>query len=208
VRLALICALFAGCAVVLGWRLYTFQVVDVARYQKLAEAERHGTIPIAAVRGALLDTSGAPLAVTVRYDSVYVLGTLVGGSDKADKLAATLSSILGVPAAELRAQIDPKNDHGVVLKSRVPSSVAQQVQTLSLPGVYMDKEPMRQYPEGSLAAQILGFVGRDFNGLGGLELSFDAELAGTPGAIDTQKDTAGQEIARSIATCSVWPRDC
>jgi cell division protein FtsI (penicillin-binding protein 3) len=193
--MALICALFAGCAGVLAWRLYTFQVVDAARYRQLAEAERHGTIPIAAVRGGLYDTNGSPLAVTVRYDGVYVFGTLVGGPDKADKLAATLSPILGVPAQELRARIDPKSDRGVVLKSHVPSSVAEQIQSLNLSGVYMDKEPMRQYPEGSLAAQILGFVGRDFDGLGGLELSYNAELAGTPGAIDTQKDTAGQEIA-------------
>ena len=193
--MALVCALFVGCAVVLGWRLYTFQVVDTAHYQQLAEAERHGTIPIVAVRGGLYDTNGSPLAVTVRYDSVYVLGTLVGGTDKADKLAATLAPILGTPAADLRALIDTKSDRGVVLKSHVPSSVAQQVQNLNLPAVYMDKEPMRQYPEGSLAAQILGFVGHDFDGLGGLELSYNEELAGTPGVIDTQKDTAGQEIA-------------
>jgi cell division protein FtsI/penicillin-binding protein 2 len=82
-----------------------------------------------------------------------------------------------------------------VLKSAVPSAVAQEVQQLGLPGVYLDKEPVRQYPEGSLGAQILGFVGKDFSGLGGLELSYNQELAGTPGVIDTQKDTAGQEIA-------------
>src|SRR5438270_13128573 len=86
VRMALVCALFAGCALVLSWRLYTFQVVDAAHYQQLAEAERHGTIPITAVRGGLYDTNGFPLAVTVRYDSVFVLGNLVGGLDKADKL--------------------------------------------------------------------------------------------------------------------------
>ena len=107
VRMALVCALFAGCAGVLGWRLYTFQIVDTERYQRLAEAERHGTIPIAATRGALLDTTGSPLAVTVRYDSVFVLGNLVGGNAGADKLAATLSPILGVPEADLRASIDP-----------------------------------------------------------------------------------------------------
>jgi cell division protein FtsI/penicillin-binding protein 2 len=76
----------------------------------------------------------------------------------------------------------------------VPSALAEQVQQLGLPGVYLDKEPQRQYPEGSLAAQILGFVGRDFSGLAGLELSYNTELSGTPGVIDTQKDTAGQEI--------------
>jgi cell division protein FtsI/penicillin-binding protein 2 len=76
----------------------------------------------------------------------------------------------------------------------VPSAIAERVKQLALPGVYLDAEPIRQYPEGSLAAQVLGFVGRDYNGLGGLELSYEHELAGTPGVIDTEKDTGGQEI--------------
>jgi cell division protein FtsI/penicillin-binding protein 2 len=194
IRLASICALFIGCGLVLVWRLFTFQVLDTGRYVELAAQERHAEIPILPTRGQLLDTTGAPLAVSVRYDSVYVLGTLVGGADKADRLASTLSPVLGVPADQLRAHIDPANNRPVVLKSGVPSAVAQQVQDLGLPGVYLDKEPIRQYPEGSLAAQILGFVGKDFSGLAGLELSYDTELAGTPGVIDTQKDTAGQEI--------------
>jgi cell division protein FtsI/penicillin-binding protein 2 len=161
----------------------------------MADAERHAEIPLIPIRGALLDTTGSPLAVSVRYDSVYVLGSLIGSPAKADALAATLSPILDVPAPELRGHIDPSSQQPVVLKSGVPSALAQQIQQLALPGVYLDKEPVRQYPEGSLAAQILGFVGRDFTGLGGLELSYDKELAGTPGAIDTEKDTGGQEIA-------------
>jgi len=195
IRMTLLCALFVGCTLVLAYRLYTLQVLDTTHYQQLAVEERHAKIPIIPRRGALLDTAGSPLAVSVRYDSVYVLGTLVGGPDKADKVAATLSPVLDVPAADLRAAIDPKNGRPVVLKSGVPSAVAERVQQLTLPGVYLDKEPQRQYPEGSLAAQVLGFVGRDFNGLGGLELSYETELAGTPGVIDTQKDTGGQEIA-------------
>lgn len=194
VRLALLCALFGGCALVLVWRLFTFQVVDTNHYQQLAVAERHAEIPIIPTRGALLDTNGAPLAVSVRYDSVYVLGSLVGSNSNADRVASALSPVLEVPADQLRSRIDPSNGRPVVLKSGVPSAVAEQVQTLGLPGVYLDKEPVRQYPEGSLAAQILGFVGKDFSGLAGLELSYDTELTGTPGVIDTQKDTAGQEI--------------
>jgi len=193
--MALICAMFVGCGVVLVWRLYTLQVLDTTRYQQLADDERHAQIPIAPSRGALLDTNGNPLVVSVRYDSVYVLGTLVGGADRADKLATTLSPVLGVPAADLRAAIDPASSRPLVLKSGVPSAVAAQVQQLALPGVYLDSEPRREYPEGSLAAQALGFVGRDYTGLTGLELSYDQELAGTPGVIDTEKDTAGQEIA-------------
>ena len=193
--MALICAMFVGCGVVLVWRLYTLQVLDTTRYQQLADDERHAQIPIAPSRGALLDTNGNPLVVSVRYDSVYVLGSLVGGADRAEKLSTTLSPILGVPAADLRAAIDPASSRPLVLKSGVPSAVAAQVQQLALPGVYLDSEPRREYPEGSLAAQALGFVGRDYTGLTGLELSYDQELAGTPGVIDTEKDTAGQEIA-------------
>ena len=93
-----------------------------------------------------------------------------------------------------------------MLKSGVPSAVAARVQQLALPGVYLDSEPSREYPEGSLAAQVLGFVGRDYTGLTGLELSYDQELAGTPGVIDTEKDTAGQEVAEGeIAASSQQP---
>jgi cell division protein FtsI/penicillin-binding protein 2 len=195
VRLALLCALFVGCTLVLLWRLFVFQVLDTEHYQQLGNQERRAEIPIVPLRGALLDTNGSPLAVSVRYDSVYVLGTLVGNGDRADQIAARLSQLIDVPVAELRAAIDPGDGRPVVLKSRVPSAVAEQVQQLALPGVYLGKEPVRQYPEGSLAAQILGFIGRDFNGLAGLELSYEQELAGTPGVIDTERDTAGQEIA-------------
>jgi cell division protein FtsI/penicillin-binding protein 2 len=194
IRLALICALFVGCTLVLVWRLYTLQVLETDWYQQMAQDERQAEIPIAPTRGSLLDTNGSPLAISVPYNSVYVLGNLVGNTDRADKIAAALSPVLDVPGDQLRATIDPKSNRPVVLKSGVPSAVAQQVQQLGLPGVYLDKEPVRQYPEGSLAAQILGFVGKDFSGLGGLELSYNEELAGTPGVIDTQKDTAGQEI--------------
>src|SRR5438132_1924794 len=117
IRLALMCALFAGCALVVVWRLATFQLVDAAHYRQLANDERHAEIPIIPSRGALLDTNGSPLAVSVRYDSVYVLGTLVGGADRADKLAIRLNPVLDVPVADLRAAIDPKNGRPMVLKS-------------------------------------------------------------------------------------------
>jgi cell division protein FtsI/penicillin-binding protein 2 len=184
---------------VLIWRLFTLQVRDALHYQQLGDDERRASIPIVAKRGALLDTNGYPLAISVRYDSVYVLGSLVGNPDD---VAAGLSPILELPSADVRAKIDPKANRPVVLRSRIPSALAERVKQLALPGVYLDAEPMREYPEGSLAAQVLGFVGHDFTGLGGLELSYDQELAGTPGAIDSEQDTSGQEItlARRLLT--------
>src|SRR4051812_49174075 len=145
VRLALICALFAGCALVLVWRLFTLQVRDAPHYQQLGDDERRASIPIVAKRGALLDTNGYPLAVSVRYDSVYVLGSLVGNPDD---LATKLSPILEMPAVDLRSKIDSKAVRPVVLRSGVPSALAERVKDLALPGVYLDAEPTREYPEG------------------------------------------------------------
>src|SRR5579872_7254600 len=53
IRLALICALFTGCALVLVWRLFTFQIMDTDHYRQLAQDERHAEIPIIPIRGAL-----------------------------------------------------------------------------------------------------------------------------------------------------------
>jgi cell division protein FtsI/penicillin-binding protein 2 len=191
-RLALICALFMGAALVLGWRLWTFQVRDTDRFLRMAQAERRAQIPIKPSRGALLDTNGYPLSVTVRYDSVFGIGTLMGDIDK---VAGQLAPLLELPPAQIKQQIETTPDRPVVLKARVPSALAEQIKRLNISGVYLDKDPVRQYPEGSLAAQVLGFVGRDFSGLSGLELSYEAELAGVPGVIDTEQDTSGQEIA-------------
>lgn len=190
-RLAFVCALLAGCALVLVWRLYAFQVRDTAHFQRLADEERRAQIPITPPRGALLDTDGNPLAVSVLYDSVFALGPLVGDPDGT---AATLSPVLERSAAEIRQKLDKTDKRPVVLRSRVPSAVGEQVRQLNLPGVYLEHEPIRQYPEGSIAPQLLGWVGHDVKGLGGVELEWDDELAGTPGVIDTEKDTSGQEI--------------
>ena len=199
-RLALICALFAGCALVLVWRLFTLQVRDAPHYQQLGDDERRASIPIVAKRGALLDTNGYPLAVSVRYDSVYVLGSLVGNPDD---VAAALSPILEHAARGCCGRRSIRKQRGrlccaVASRRRWPSASS----SLRCPACTWTPSRSREYPEGSLAAQVLGFVGHDFTGLGGLELSYDQELAGTPGAIDSEQDTSGQEItlARRLLT--------
>jgi len=77
--MGLICALFVGCGLVLVWRLYGFQVLDSARYQQLADAERHAEIPIIPIRGALFDTvrawsgdGGALVATTLLFAAMHV----------------------------------------------------------------------------------------------------------------------------------------
>ncbi|HEX3015482.1 MAG TPA: penicillin-binding transpeptidase domain-containing protein, partial [Desulfobacteria bacterium] len=80
------------------------------------------------------------------------------------------------------------------LKKRVDSKVAAQVREMSLPGVWTTEESQRYYPQGVLAAHIIGFAGIDNQGLEGLELTRDKNLKGTPGSILTEYTAGGIRI--------------
>ncbi len=199
-RLLVLATLFLGVLLVLGFRLYQVQLLEHDKFSALATAEHRGTIPIVPRRGAILDTEGHPLAISVLYDSVFVVGSQVKDPQL---VAQRLAPILEMPPEEIAAQIDPKSTIPVLVKARLPAAIAARVRALGLNGVFLEQAPSREYPEGSIAAQVLGFVGRDFHGLAGLELSLDDVLAGKQGAIESEWDTTGREI--SIARRVVSP---
>ena len=95
IRLALICALFLGCALVIVWRLYTFQVVETDWYQQMAQEERQAEIPILPTRGSLLDTNGSPLAISVPLPAVDLSEKKL--NPPLDALLNALPLLLNVP---------------------------------------------------------------------------------------------------------------
>lgn len=190
-RLIVLAALFVGTGLVLMARIYAIQVMDHEFWAESASAEHRERIPLVPRRGAILDTNGFPLATSVLYDSVYVVGREVKDPDQ---LARLLAPLLDRPASEISARIDRQSTQPVLLKSRVPAAVSERLLELDPAGIYLREEPFREYPEGNLAAQVLGFVGQDFHGLSGIELSLDDELAGSVGQIETESDLFGREV--------------
>jgi cell division protein FtsI/penicillin-binding protein 2 len=191
-RLFVLAIAFVACATVILARLYAFQVIDHDRFQSLADDEQVQDQIIHPRRGALLDANRRPLAITVMYDNLYAYGP---GVKDPDGTAAALAPLLEMSAADIRAKIDPQNRLAALIRGRLPAELSQRVAALKLPGIYLQPTPDRFYPEGSIAAQVLGFVGVDAHGLAGLELSFDDELHGDAGRLVSARDTAGQEIA-------------
>ena len=191
-RLWVLAAGFATCAAVVLARLVNYQVLEFDRFHTLAENAQMLERQINPKRGALLDTNGRPLAISVMYDNLYVYGPYV--RDPA-KTAAALAPLLEMPEREILAKIDREKKVKVLLKERLPAPVSARVESLGLPGLELVPTPYRNYPEGSIAPQILGFVGVDGHGLAGLELSYDEELFGQPGRLVSAHDTTGQEIA-------------
>ena len=187
-----LCVLFAGCAVLLLYRTYGYQVVEYQRFRDLASAEHHEQKPIIPRRGDLLDRNGQPLAVSVMYDSLYAYPKVV---KDARAVATTLARVTGDQPDQFLAKLQSGQNSAVLLKSKLPEEASTKIASLALPGVLLQREPFRGYPEGSIAPQLLGFVGKDFKGLAGVELSLDKELGGEPGVLAIEQDTAGAAIA-------------
>jgi cell division protein FtsI (penicillin-binding protein 3) len=156
---------------------------------------------VAPRRGVLYDRNLRELAVTVQVDSVYAVPSELGENRES--------------AAEILAQIvhaDPKDNftsrqqmlarfnasHGFAwVARRLDPGTAERVRELNLKGVYFQKEFKRFYPNNDLAAQVLGYVGTDDVGLGGLEREFDDDMHGAPGhmltALDAKRHVLGSE---------------
>jgi len=191
-RLIALCVLFAACALVLLYKSYSYQVVEYERFQDLASSEHQFKKEIVPRRGDLLDRNGHPLAISVMYQSLYAYPPSVKDPYST---SSVLARLLGEPQDAILARLRSDSKTAVLIKSKLAAEVSTKIANLELPGFFLQNEPFRGYPEGNIAPQLLGFVGKDFKGLAGLELSLDRELGGEPGLLYGERDTVGGEIA-------------
>ena len=178
-------------AALIAQRLYWYQIADHPRFAALASEEHEQRRPIIPRRGTLLDTNGHPLALSVMYDAVFVHKT---DMTNIDRTASFLAEALGMPKEEVLSRIQGSDRSWTLLSPRVAANAAARIEAERLPGVELQRIPAREYPEGSVAAQILGFTGVEGRGLSGVELTFDQELAGRAGVLLSERDTTGGEI--------------
>ncbi len=138
------------------------------------ESQHERIVTIAPQRGSILDRLGRPLAVSVELGSVYADPSMVKDPAAAAELLAPL---LDIDAAVLHARISKKGRF-VWLARQVPTRVSDAVTALGIDGIALMAESHREYPSGSLASQVLGFVGIDGNGLEGMEARYESQLMG------------------------------
>ncbi len=178
---------FAG----LVWRLADVQGVSAERYNTFGESQRFESQVLPADRGSILDRNGAELAISLRRQTVWADPTLVTDPSAA---AFALAPVLAMDETALYALLTEDGEF-VWLARTVEDDVATAVAALDLDGVFLQEEPERFLPSGTLAAPVLGEVGSDAVGLSGLELQYDEVLTGTPGELLVEKDVAGNDIA-------------
>ncbi|HVZ84222.1 MAG TPA: penicillin-binding protein [Terracidiphilus sp.] len=202
-RFWLVCLFFAFWAVAITARLFWLQIVRHSEYVERAQKQQQRTFEVAPHRGILYDRNLRELAMTVQVDSIYAVPSEIDDKDKA-AYARELSAIIHTNPEDARTtvqEIEHRLDEGrgfAWVARRVTPEVSRRVKALNLDGIYFQKEYQRFYPNAQIAAQVLGYVGIDDNGLGGLEQKFDSRLHGTPGRVFTAMD-ARRHILGSVA---------
>jgi len=152
---------------------------------------------LAAERGSIFDRNGNDLAISVQQQTVFADPRFIRDPAVA---VARLAPVLGLEPQDLLERLSRTDTAFVYLARKVNDETAKQVRTLGITGVGMVGESKRFYPSSSLAAPVLGFVGTDNNGLGGLEASFEATLRGKPGKVVTEADPSGRSIPTTDRT--------
>jgi cell division protein FtsI (penicillin-binding protein 3) len=190
-RFWIICGFFFLWALVIFARLFWLQIVCHKEYVERAEKQQQRTFEVAPRRGILYDRNLHELAMTVLVDSIYADPSQIDDKPSAARLLASLTHVdpednRTTPQAIAQRLADGRNFAWIA--RRVTPAVAARVRALNMKGIYFQKEFKRFYPGHDLAAQILGYVGADDDGLGGLEEKYDAELHGTPGEMYTAMD--------------------
>lgn len=141
-------------------------------------------------RGQIFDRSGRLLAKTVEFSAVSVRPKELADLDAT---ANQLGGILRIKPAWIKKRLESSKPF-VYISRRVDDKASAEIRQVNLPGVYLEAEHGRSYPNRHLAGQVLGFVGMDDQGLEGLELSFDDWLAGSQAKYAVQRDASGRKL--------------
>jgi cell division protein FtsI (penicillin-binding protein 3) len=189
-RLAVAKILFAALFLLIGGRAVQLQVLQGDKLMRLGQRQHLKEWIVLPKRGAVFDRAGEPLALSMESQSVYVRPHRI---QEPEKLAQSLARILNIRAAEVREKITADKPF-VWVRRQVSSAEAEKVQALNVEGLGMFYEPNRHYPQGQLAGQLIGFVGRDSEGLEGLELKYNEYVRGETGSSMTERDALGRRV--------------
>lgn len=197
-RLASIFAAFFICFLVIVVRLFYWQVVmaDTLRL----EGRDQSTLILASIakRGDVLFQDKFPIATNKVSYLLYANPKKV---DSFDSYAEKLSPILGADSASISARLN-QDLYWVSLQSRLSYEQKQKIESLKLDALGFEQQTERDYPEASMAAHLIGFVGKNQDGENqgyfGLEGYYDRQLKGRPGSIYLLKDSFGNPILTDV----------
>ena len=176
-RLSLFAAFLCLWILVIGGRLVWLQIAEYGFLTQRAARQQQRSIEVSPPRGVIYDRKGRELAMSVQMDSVFAVPSEIPDQGSAANL---LAHILRSNPKEVLAKLESSHSFTWITR-KLDNNSAARIRALNLKGIYFQKEPKRFYPKNDLAAQVIGYVGMDDEGLAGIERSFDQRLRGRPG---------------------------
>lgn len=178
-----------GFTLLLG-RIIYIELFRSQQWQELAYEQQTRDRLIMPKRGSILDRNGVGIALTETVNAVSVIP--IQAKDK-EKTASYLAEKLDLDYETVLKKVQ-ENVALVRIKTKVDSALAAEIRKDEVPGVMVDEDVKRVYPFSEMAAQVIGFVGKDNQGILGLEAKYDDMLEGKQGKILTLTDSRGNEV--------------
>ncbi|HUF01981.1 MAG TPA: penicillin-binding protein 2 [Gaiellaceae bacterium] len=172
-------------------RAFWLQAVQGDAYAAMAVRQHRETVAVPAARGTIFDRNGEPLAIGERTITVYANPKQV---DRPNELALAAVKELGVDPGELYPQLVDRSRGFVYVSRKADPEAARRLEKMGFAGLGFYPEERRIYPQGPVAAQVLGFAGMDNKGLEGLERSLEKVLGGKAGSQTIVKDPIGRAL--------------
>jgi len=176
----------------LAVRLIVIQSLQHESWRAEAERAERATIKIQPQRGHILDRNGFRIAVTTRASSVCANPRAIP-AERRGEVAHKLAALLNLKPERIASRLQ-RPGYFAWIKRKVSDEEADAVERARLPGVRLESESCRRYPNGPFLCHVLGFVGMDGYGLEGLEARFDTLLAGTAGEEPVLRDGLGRSM--------------
>jgi cell division protein FtsI (penicillin-binding protein 3) len=167
------------------------QVIKGPEYAAMALRQHRETVVVPAARGTIVDRNGEPLAIGRLATTVYANPRQV---DRPRDLTLAAAKQLGLDSAELYPTLVDRSRGFVYVARKADPHKAKNLEALDFAGLGFYPEELRYYPQGPVAAQVLGYAGLDNVGLEGLERSLESTLAGKPGSQTIVKDPFGRAL--------------
>ncbi|GAB2757995.1 peptidoglycan D,D-transpeptidase FtsI family protein [Nocardioides pakistanensis] len=186
ILIAMVVSVFAA-------RLFQLQGIDAKAYAARAEAVGLQTVTLPATRGAIRDRNGEPLAESA--DGLMLVADPSLTADDAQEIAKIVAARIDVDYFDVLERLRKPDSRFQYLARRVPAAearaVVEELDDAGFEGVDTERDPVRSYPAGDVAANILGFMGADGNALQGFELLFDEVLSGKDGSATYETGGSG-----------------
>ncbi len=180
-------------------RLGQVQFIKGEKYREESLSKRLYTQKLTPSRGEILDTEGTPIVSNRKSYNAYAVPVeyqeaLDDGKANIESDSKKIASLLNIEANVVKENLSKEKSYYRLLSKDIPLETVDKLREANIPGIGIETTTVRSYPQDGLLSNVIGFVGKDGQGLEGLESTYDSRLKGEEGLLIIERDRKGNKI--------------